>query len=206
VGDTVEMNYRHFQYPHKFSTYTSEEHHCALCKQIRLGCYVRPFYGRQQIEFVCEACLMSGKLAEVGSTTNEADVGALHKQLEDMHPDLDAEQIQELVQQRTVEIECKTPHLVTWQHFRWPAHCGDYCCFIKEVGKPDLNKLASDGNGQGFFGEHLHGRDMSITNAPDVWESIRPDSPKDNAVAYSVGVYLFQCLHCHEYVILWDCD
>jgi uncharacterized protein CbrC (UPF0167 family) len=23
-------------------------------------------------------------------------------------------------------------------------------------------------------------------------------------VAYDVGVYLFQCLHCGRYVILWD--
>ena len=29
---------------------------------------------------------------------------------------------------------------------------------------------------------------------------------QDNAVAYHVGVYLFQCLHCKTYTILWDCD
>jgi hypothetical protein len=52
----------------------------------------------------------------------------------------------------------------------------------------------------------LCAHDKNITNIPDVWRAIRPDSPKDNSTAYSVGVYLFQCLRCQEYVILWDCN
>jgi len=103
-------------------------------------------------------------------------------------------------------LEHRTPHLVTWQSFLWPAHCGDYCCFVKEVGKPDLNELAPDGDGQAFFGSHLYGRLADSTDASAVWEGIRPDSPNDNSVAYDIGVYLFQCLHCGAHVILWDCS
>jgi uncharacterized protein CbrC (UPF0167 family) len=199
------MSFRHFQYPHRFSTYTDEEQHCDLCNQVRPG-YRGPFYGRQRIEFVCEECLVRGKLATVGATTNEGAVASLREQLENMHPNFDEERIQEQVQRRTTELEHRTPHLVTWQDLSWPAHCGDYCRFVKEVGKPDLNGLAPDGNGQRFFGEHLCAHDKNITNIPDVWRAIRPDSPKDNSTAYSVGVYLFQCLRCQEYVILWDCN
>jgi len=199
------MNFHYFQHPHKFSTYTGEEQYCDLCKQVRPG-YKGPFYGRERIEFVCEECLVHGRLADVGVTMNEGDVVSLRRQLGDMYPDFSQEQIQELVQQRTAELEYRTPHVVTWQDFRWPAHCGDYCRFIKEVGKPELNQLAPDANGQGFFAEHLREEYRSTTNVPDVWGAIRPDSPEDNSIAYSVGVYLFQCLLCQEHVILWDCD
>ena len=200
-----ETGFRYFRYPHRFSTYTDEEQHCDLCQQVRPG-YRRPFYGRQRLEFVCEECLKGGALAGIKTRTNEGDVASLREQLEGMHPDFTQEQVRDMVQQRTAELEHRTPHLVTWQSFRWPAHCGDYCCFVKEAGKADLNELAPDGDGQRFFGEHLRERDKSITNVPDVWTAIRPGSPKDNATAYSVGVYLFQCLDCQEYVILWDCD
>jgi uncharacterized protein CbrC (UPF0167 family) len=123
-----------------------------------------------------------------------------------MRPDIDRDQINDLVRQRTMELSQRTPHLETWQDFFWPVHCGDYCCFIKEVGKPDLDELAPDSDGLKFFDEHLREEHAGITNASDVWNAIRPDSPKDNSTAYSVGGYLFQCLHCEKYVIHWDCD
>ena len=77
---------------------------------------------------------------------------------------------------------------------------------MKEAGKPDLNELAPDGDGGAFVGAHLYGRLRERTPVDDVWQSIRADSPKDNSVAYQVGAYLFQCLHCGEDVILWDAN
>lgn len=197
-----ETGFCYFEHPHAFSTYTDQAQRCDLCGQERPG-YKEPFYGCDA-SFVCEACLAAGKLADVKGSTNEGDLGSLRGQLQEMHPDWGEEQVQELVQQRTAELEHRTPHLVTWQSFRWPAHCGDYCRFVKEVGKPDLDELAPDGDGQAFFGEHLRERDRRVTDVPDVWQSIRPDSPQDNAASYSVGVYLFRCLHCGECVIAWD--
>ncbi len=199
------MAFRYFQDPHRFSTYTDEGQACHVCNQVGPG-YKPPFYGRQRIEFVCEGCLLAGKLAEARAFTNNADVASLRKQLAQLHPELDEAQVQQFVQERTAELEHRTPHLVTWQDFAWPVHCGDYCRFVKEVGKPDLNGLAPDGDGQAFFAQHLRERDRDATDVPTVWKAIRPDSPQVNSTAYSVGVYLFQCLHCQEYVILWDCD
>lgn len=168
--------------------------------------YKGPFRGQTDVDFVCEECLVSGQLAEVNAETNQGRIAALRSQLGEMHPELTNEEIEELVRERTAELMHRTPHLVTWQDFSWPAHCGEYCRFIKEVGKPDLNELAADGNGQAFFGRHLCEKKKRFTKIEHVWKGIRHDSPKDNTVAYSVGVYLFQCLHCQEYVILWDCD
>ncbi len=203
--NTKETVFRYFCNPHQFSTYSDEAQTCDLCGESRSG-YKGPFYGRTRVGFACEQCLASGKLADIKATTNEGHFGALRAQLQELHPDLDKAQIGALAQQRTAELEHRTPHLVTWQSFLWPAHCGDYCCFVKEVGKPDLNELAPDGDGQAFFGSHLYGRLADSTDASAVWKGIRPDSPNDNSVAYDIGVYFFQCLHCGAHVILWDCS
>lgn len=200
-----EIVFRYFRNPHQFSTYSDTPKTCDICGQVRAG-YGGPFYGKADVEFVCEECLATGRLAERDVITNEGDLVALREQLRGKHPKLDEAQIEARAQQRTTELENCTPHLITWEDFFWPAHCGDYCCFFKEVGKPDLNNLAPDGDGRTFFGTHLYGDLSDLTDVSVVWERIRPDSPKDNVISYTVGVYLFQCLHCGAYVILWDCE
>jgi hypothetical protein len=52
-----------------------------------------------------------------------------------------------------------------------------------------------------------HAPDIAdMAHAMEVWEGVRPDVPLDGRVAYSIGIYLFQCLNCGECVLLWDCD
>jgi hypothetical protein len=103
---------------------------------------------------------------------------------------------------------CICPRLTMRRSVRRAFADGQVCAAPegKCTRKADPNELAPDGNGQKLFDEHLRERDKSITSVPDVWAAIRPGSPKDNATAHSVGAYLFQCLDCQEYVILWDCD
>lgn len=198
-------DFRYFERPHDFSTYQAEPHRCDLCGRERPG-YTDPFYGDDdQVEFVCEECLASGRLAERDLTTNEGDHAALKRQLAEQQPDLNVEQQAALSDARTAELETRTPDMVTWQDFFWPAHCGDYCRYVKEVGAPDIVRLAGDQDPITFLAEHL--RDpMHDSEAREVWESIRPDSPQDGRTAYSVGVYLFRCLHCETPVLIWDCD
>ncbi len=197
------MRYRYFAKPHAFSTYKFEKSFCDLCGRSRTG-YKGGFRGRVHIEFVCEECLAAGKLRLRGAFTNEGDIRALREQLKTMFPEYGETQLRFLERRRTDELEHRTPHILTWQDFQWPAHCGDYCCFIKEVGLEDLDRLAADGNGRQFFEEHLHNDNRRGTELDNWWYGIRPDSPEDNSVAYNVGVYLFQCLLCAKYVILWD--
>jgi len=96
--------------------------------------------------------------------------------LEKLHPELDETQINNLVEERSAILKYRTPHLVTWQDFTWPVHCGDYCRFIKEAGKTDLNSLAKDEDGQVFFAQHLPEKQKTITQIASVWKEIRPDS------------------------------
>ncbi len=201
----MSIAFRYFERPHDFSTYQAKPRTCDLCGQERSG-YTNPLCGDEdEVEFVCEECLASGRLAERDLTTNEGDHAALTCQLAELRRDLDAEQRNALAGARTAELESRTALLVTWQPFRWPAHCGDYCTFVKEVGAADIARLAGDQDPDTFLAKHLR-ETMHDDEAREVRESIRPDSPQDGRTAYAVGVYLFRCLQCDEPVLLWDCD
>lgn len=200
-----EKVFRYFCHPHQFSTYSEEPRTCTTCGEIRPG-YKGPFYGAARVEFVCEECLVAGRLAEMDVSTNIGDSKALGDQLRGIYPGLDETEVEAHICRRTDELEHRTPRPITWQDLSWPTHCGDYCCFVKEVGKADLNELSPDGTGRVFLEEHLRGDIGDLTDVREIWERIRPDSPKDNSVAHTIGVYLFQCLECGEYTILWDLE
>lgn len=122
-----------------------------------------------------------------------------------LHPELSEDERESLARRRTAELEQRTPHIVTWQGLFWPAHCGDYCRYIKEVGQLELTRLAPDGDGTAFFASHSPDVD-SLVHAREVRDTIRPEALESGTAAYSVGVYLFPCLECGEYVVRWDCD
>lgn len=200
----MEVTFRYFARPHAFSHYQDEPRQCDICGRERTG-YAGPFYCTGDLEFVCEECLATGKLSDYDASTNDGDIGALQEQLEALYPEMGDEERQALARDRTDELEQRTPNMLTWQDWFWPAHCGDYCRFIKEVGVPDLVALAPDADGIAFFAAHcpdVH----DIGHAREVFSGIRSDAPENGTVAYSVGVYLFQCLACGEYVICWECD
>ena len=199
--DTPPSPFRYFKDPHHFSSYNVAGEMCPFCGLTRAG-YSGGFYGesdQDDLEFICEVCLLAGKLTEKGLLLNEAV--ELRPDIRDYYPQLSETEATTLTQQRTAELEQRTPGILAWQPLLWPVHCSDFCCFVKEAGQLDMHRLAPDGNGRAFFEAHLEepGRD-------DIWETVRPEAPVDNSVGYSVGVYLFQCIECGEYLITWDCD
>ena len=192
--------YRYFERPHQFSTYRMEPRACDLCGLQRPGYDAGGF---SDLDVVCEECLAGGRLAEDNVATNEGDRKRLGEQVRQMRTELTEAEVDEYMEARTHGLEQRTPQLPSWQPFCWPVHCGDYCRYVKEVGQGDLNGLAPDGDGLAFFIAH----DVTgLGGTAEVWSTIRPDAPDDNALGYHVGVYLFRCLSCGDYVILWDCD
>ena len=172
---------------------------CHFCLRARAG-YEGPFYGEREIEFVCEECLAAGRLADEDVTTNDGDWDRLYQQLEDIHYRKHDEEIQMLAEPLRAELEQRTPPLPSWQDWPWPAHCGDYCEYVKEAGQPDLLAVASPEGQPRLFGA----KDDAAFR--EWWSRLRPDSPEDNSTPYSPGVYLFQCLHCKQFVVEWDAD
>jgi hypothetical protein len=197
--------FRYFERPHAFSTYREELRPCDLCGRQFTGYDAGAFRGARDVEHICEECIVSGRLDEWDLSTNEGDVCALRQQLRALRPELRDEELEDIARKRTVVLEQRTPQIVTWQDWFWPAHCGDYCCYVKEIGRPEIERLASDGDGVAFFASHCP--DVSdMEHARGIWEGIRPDAPTDARNAYSVGVYLFRCMTCGEPVLMWDCD
>ena len=116
---------------------------------------------------------------------------------------LDKRQIQVLVRERTLELEHRTPHLVTWQDFGWPAHCGDYCQFVEEVGRPELVELAQHEDPMKWLGRHALWEDA---HAPQ-WDWIRDTSARRKpTLDYDLTVYRFVCRECGLNRLHWDAN
>jgi uncharacterized protein CbrC (UPF0167 family) len=205
----LEINYRYFRLPHQFSNFLIEPHRCDICGLVR-GAYDMTLNGESEakdgIRYICDECLSGGKLVERKAWANEASGKLLRDALAGLHTDRSSNEIEALARERTVEVEQRTPAPMTWQDFFWPAHCGDYCRYEREVGKPNLLALAGDRDVISFIEECLQEDDRANTDTQYLWESLRPDSPKGIEPAYDIGVYLFQCLTCDRYLLLWDAN
>jgi uncharacterized protein len=195
--------FRYFRDPHHFSTYVAEDRTCDICGSEGPG-YEGPFYGADDsVEFVCEACLASGQLEAQDVSTNDAGTSDLDERIARAHPDYSKAQVRAAFIEKAKVLMYRTPRLISWQDMTWPAHCTDFCCFIKEVGKQDLNGLAPDSDGRAFLTAHLADQEAE---ADELWDAMRPDAPRDLSKPYSTAFYLFQCLECGTYVIHWDCE
>jgi uncharacterized protein CbrC (UPF0167 family) len=207
--DEQEFTYRYFRLPHQFSHFLFEPRRCDICGWVR-GVYEMTLRGEAEategIRYVCDKCLSNGKLVERGAWVNLANMKSLRADLARHQPELSPDDNEWLARERTVEVEQRTPHPLTWQDLFWPAHCGDYCRYEREVGKPDVLALADDRDIISFIEDGLHDDAHAAASAQTIWETIRPDSPKGLAPAYDIGVYLFQCLVCDRYLLLWDAN
>jgi uncharacterized protein CbrC (UPF0167 family) len=134
-------------------------------------------------------------------TTCDGDLGAVAAQLEGLRGDLSEADRTALITERSSELMHRTPPLVTWQDFSWPAHCGDFCQFVEELGKPEVIELAGDTDPVTWF--CARARD----GTPDIWSMVRASSAREKpAENYDLTVYRFVCRECGESVLHWDCS
>ncbi len=208
------LSFKYFADPHMFSTYSAEPMECDICHQILPG-YPDAYFGDENgpnIRFVCEPDLHLGKLADVGAAANIADEHELRVQITELRKDWDEVKIEQYVQQQTREIEACTPSIPTWQDYEWPVHCSDYMRYVKELGQADCAALSESDDGREFFRQFLEGTytqgDESEVGpyVNDLWDRMRPDSPKDSLEVTPTSFYLFQCIQCGSYLIEWDTE
>jgi len=145
---------------------------------------------------ICFECVAEGRLLEIGASAVEGDFGKLKEQIRSENPNASADEIEEKAREITKQLGGSTPNFPTWQDWSWPAHCGDYCQFIRLAGQDDFNKLAEDGNGKALFRDSIY--DSSLARNFDfVWSRLKPGNvsgiinPNDN---WSPMAYIFKCL------------
>ncbi len=207
----MEHQYRYFRDPHHFSSYQAAPERCDICGKSRAG-YGGVYYGENEdVEFVCEECIIAGRLVEKEQFTNTGNVDLVGEQLLKLNPEWSAEQIASAADERLLELQTRTPGIITWQDTDFPVHCGDFCCFLKYAGRPDYKAISSlrDGYDAWFASmDFPNYKPSSIDQqAKYLWEKcLRDDTPKDGETACSAEFYLFQCLACGTYITEWDQD
>ena len=85
-------------------------------------------------------------------------------------------------------IELRTPGLVTFQDQLWPVHCRDGCQFLGHFFSDDLPKVDKN-----FLDKFLEENGISESELLEL-ENSEPH----------YYVYKFSCLHCKQYVLLFD--
>lgn len=173
-----------------------------MCSEEKPG-FEGPFYGEDEIEFICEDCLQRGEIVEIGATTNDGDMESLREQIAELQPNLKDEQIAKEVERKFATLAEQTPPMATHAPLLWPAHCGDFCVYLKEAGRADLQKLAPGGDSLAFVQMHFLQSDQH-QDPEKIHAKMRPEATENNHISHSPAVYLFKCRTCDEYFLLSD--
>jgi uncharacterized protein CbrC (UPF0167 family) len=192
-----------FQYIHdiRFSCESPTPEVCVIC-----GVFGRAFWllvineSDHDDFFVCESCLSAGRLTEKDLQMNEADSFSLARQLRSSHPELSEEELRAAIIERTREVEKRTPRPIILNTFVWPAHCGDYLIFHKQVSSEDLNQVAEDADGKAFFTSRIPA-EFTANRGPDAL-----DREWEHGLNGFWRFYLWRCRECREYVLTYDCE
>lgn len=145
------MTFKYFDNPELYVGLCDTETICDTCGQTKLCFDAEAFYGSADLTFICPNCSESGKLINIDAFTCEGDIINLIEQLKQLNPSFTDDEIQKIANQKTIELEKTTPHLMTWQDWNWPAVDGDYCKFIGYGSKPFYSNLAKDIPVEEFF-------------------------------------------------------
>ncbi len=201
-----KMAYKYFKYPSRYAVLTDEPIACEICKKKQICLDATAFYSKDEIEAICENCLKAGRLPEIEACSNDADVEELFDQLIHLHPNKKRETLLQEAKAKTDELEFRTPPLVSWQDWKFPALDGDYAQFVCFGSKHEYNKYAPDGDGKAFFEKWLLDDLREFTNFENLWRAVPENRIRTVSQSndFSLLTYLFKSLHSEQYVIVWD--
>lgn len=199
--------FQYFHNPHGSSDYSNEKQKCNICGNNKPGYKGGVVYGIndvcQELKFICEDCIVAGKLRKNGCSNNEGNLKVLLAKLQEKNSE-PKDEIKQIAEKRTNEIECCTPHVSSWQGFTWLVHCADYCCFIGEMGKKELNALSIEENGREFLDLVIFNPEEDKYELDEIWESLPDNLPQKRWGENNF--LLFQCLHCGRYLRIIDSE
>jgi uncharacterized protein CbrC (UPF0167 family) len=93
------------------------------------------------------------------------------------------------------EVACRTPGLLTWQDWDWPAHCKDAAVY---VGQPTGAELRANAAAL-----------EALLRDVRQWDWGRDEAHVDEFIEGLGGsqvAYLFECRHCGIPLVRWDQD
>lgn len=198
------MEFKYFEKPEIHTVLRESGAVCDICTEAKPCFDARVFYGEEEIDAICPTCLASGKLLQKNISTCEGDIDSLISQLKQLHPDWTDEHVQDIAEQKTVELETTTPHIVTWQDWQWPCADGDYCRFIGYGSRPLYIELAGNAPAEQFFRESFY--DPADFD-DDLWDRVLPGKAvKDfrESSKYGSLFYVFRSLHSDRIITIWD--
>ncbi|GAB3913715.1 hypothetical protein GCM10028803_58230 [Larkinella knui] len=200
------MTFKYVDKPEVFIGLGDEETPCDLCHQQKPCFDAAAFFGEEEMAWICPDCLANGRLYERDSYTCQGDVMELKRQLKALNPALTKADIEDLADQKTLELEKTTPHLITWQDWEWPCADGDYARFIGYGSRPFYQHLAGGSDAESFFKKSIDYAQNEAPNPDELWEDVPKKSINNYADSseYSTLFYVFKSLHSDRIITLWD--
>ncbi|GLX85334.1 hypothetical protein tloyanaT_15860 [Thalassotalea loyana] len=163
-GVMSNMKFKYFRDPENFSFKIDDPAECSVCGNVGLWYDAGGFYGLNEIECICDECLLEGKLKELEIETNEAIDGS---------------------EEDKEEVIYKTPALPVWQSRLWPTVSGQYCIFERMASKADFQSKQE-------FMDSVMPLDREGSDLDWLWEAMPDKKIKNHREGnFNVSVYLF---------------
>lgn len=198
------MTFKYFDKPELFVGLRETKTICDTCGQEKVCFDAEAFYGTDDLTSICPDCLASGQLIHKNAFTCDGDIEELKQQIKRLNPDLTNDEIQNIADQKTIELVTTTPHLVTWQDWQWPCADGDYCRFIGYGSKPFYKELAKQIPVEEFFKDSFYDIESYIDY---LWKDVVPDKEIKNyndSNMYGALFYVFKSLNSDKIITIWD--
>lgn len=174
-------SFRYHPDPVSTGSVVASDGKCDVCGASRGALYRGPIYGRfTDRPVVCPWCIAEGSAA-AGYDLKFTDVSQIPA-------DVPSDAVQTIVR--------RTPGYSAWQQEEWLYHCADGCEYLGDVGGQELVA----------FGRNARAAAID-TIRRETWPKTPPDLDElvdELTRGGDIGVYLFRCLHCHEFQVRWD--
>ena len=168
------MNFKFFSDTDNFAFRLDEPSNCSVCSKVGLWFDAEMYAGANEIKCICDSCLSSGGLIQLGIEPNDS----IDNGTEDFKT-----------------IIYKTPSLPSWQDIQWPLINGSYPVFERIASKEDFVSKEE------FIDSFIASGDKN-TDLDWLWGLLPDKKLASYKGASDISVYLFR-LEEHKYW-LWD--